>query len=45
VRVLQPPVEGKVDAGFEGLRVGDRARVQLLRVNVERGFIDFRAVR
>ena len=28
--------------GFEGVDVGDRIRVQLIRVDVERGFIDFK---
>ncbi len=41
VRVLRPPVEGKVVRGFEGLDVGDRVRVELVRTDVERGFIDF----
>ena len=41
VRVLQPPVEGKVVRGFERLDVGDRVRVELVHTDVERGFIDF----
>lgn len=41
VRVLDPPVEGKVVQGFTGFDVGDRVRVKLIDVNVERGFIDF----
>ncbi len=41
VRILRPPVEGKVVHGFEGLDVGDRVRVELIGTNVERGFIDF----
>ena len=41
VRVLRPPVEGRVMDGAEGLDVGDRVRVRLVDVNVERGFIDF----
>jgi VacB/RNase II family 3'-5' exoribonuclease len=41
VRLLSIPVEGRVVQGFEGLDVGDRARVRLIDVNVERGFIDF----
>lgn len=45
VRVAQPPVEGKVVRGFEGLDVGDRVRVELLRTDVEHGFIDFVAQR
>ncbi len=41
VRVLQPPVEGKLVEGAHGLDVGDRLRVKLVSVNVEQGFIDF----
>ena len=41
-RLLDIPVEGKVVQGFAGLDVGDRARVQLISVSVERGFIDFK---
>lgn len=43
-RLLSMPVEGKVVQGFEGMDVGDRIRVQLIEINVERGFIDFRKV-
>jgi exoribonuclease-2 len=42
VRLLQPPVEGRLMSGFEGLDVGHRLRVQLVRTDVERGFIDFK---
>ncbi|MBK9051649.1 MAG: RNB domain-containing ribonuclease [Chloroflexi bacterium] len=42
VRLLSIPVEGRVMHGFEGMDVGDRVRVQLIAVNVERGFIDFK---
>jgi exoribonuclease-2 len=41
VRVLQPPVEGRVVKGDAGVDVGDRIRVRLLSTDVERGFIDF----
>ena len=40
-RLLDIPVEGRVVRGFEGLDVGDQMRVQLISVDVERGFIDF----
>ena len=41
VRIFQPPVEGKLVHGWEGLEVGDRLRVKLISTDVERGFIDF----
>ena len=41
VRIFHPPVEGKLEKGFEGLKVGDRLRVQLVHTDVERGYIDF----
>jgi len=41
VRLLTVPVEGKLMQGFEGLDVGDRIRVKLTAVDVQRGFIDF----
>jgi VacB/RNase II family 3'-5' exoribonuclease len=44
VRLLSVPVEGKLVQGFGGVDVGDRIRVQLMSINVERGFIDFRGV-
>ena len=43
-RLLTIPVEGKLVHGFEGVDVGDRIRVQLLSINVDRGFIDFKGV-
>jgi exoribonuclease-2 len=45
VRISGPTTEGRVVDGFEGLDVGDRVRVELVRTNIERGFIDFAAVR
>jgi exoribonuclease-2 len=44
VRTFDPPVEGRVERGAEGLDVGDRARVRLIHTDVERGFIDFARV-
>jgi exoribonuclease-2 len=41
VRVALPPMEGKLMRGERGLDVGDRVRVRLDKVDVERGYIDF----
>jgi exoribonuclease R len=41
VRLLALPVDGRVVRGFEGLDVGKQVHVQLVSVDVERGFIDF----
>jgi exoribonuclease-2 len=43
VRVLTPPIEGMLVRGGTGLDVGDRVRARLVRVDVDRGFIDFEA--
>jgi VacB/RNase II family 3'-5' exoribonuclease len=43
-RLLSVPVEGKIVQGSQGVDVGDRISVQLIAVNVERGFIDFKKV-
>ncbi len=45
VRLLSLPVEGKLVQGFEGLKVGSQIRVQLISVDVQRGFIDFRKIK
>lgn len=45
VRLFKIPVEGKVIHGYEGLDVGERTRVQLISVDVERGYIDFKKTR
>ncbi len=44
VRLFHPPIEGKLVSGFEGMDVGDRLSVQLIRTDVERGYIDFNRV-
>jgi len=44
VRLMHPPIEGKLDSGFDGIKVGQRLRVQLVRTNVELGYIDFKRV-
>jgi VacB/RNase II family 3'-5' exoribonuclease len=41
VRLLRPPVEGRVVRGAGGLDVGDTIRVRLLSVDARRGYIDF----
>jgi exoribonuclease-2 len=45
VRISGPTTEGRVVKGYQGLDVGDRVTVQLVRTDVERGYIDFNAVR
>jgi VacB/RNase II family 3'-5' exoribonuclease len=42
VRLLKIPIEGKLVGGFAGLDVGNRVRVQLVSLDVQRGFIDFK---
>ncbi|MGA6993523.1 MAG: hypothetical protein WBX50_06475 [Candidatus Deferrimicrobiaceae bacterium] len=44
VRLLHPPVEGRLIQRFEGAEVGDRLRVQLVHTDVKRGYIDFKRV-
>jgi exoribonuclease-2 len=47
VRVAVPPIEGKLVRGTGGpgsVDVGDRVRVRLVAVDVDRGFIDFAQV-
>jgi exoribonuclease R len=41
VRVLEPHLEGLLQRGQQGLDVGDRIRVTLIKTDVERGYIDF----
>ena len=45
VRITAPMAEGRVVKGFEGLDVGDRCQVKLIRTDVARGFIDFERLR
>lgn len=44
VRLLTLPTEGRLVHGFEGVDVGNRIRVRLISVDVERGYIDFEKV-
>jgi len=41
VRLVKTPVEGRLVHGLDGIDVGDRIRVELISVDVERGYIDF----
>jgi exoribonuclease-2 len=41
VRLLSPPIEGKLVKGQDNKKVGDRLRVQLVFTDIERGYIDF----
>lgn len=41
VRTMAPHIEGRVVRGMAGMDVGERVKVQLVAVDVERGFIDF----
>jgi VacB/RNase II family 3'-5' exoribonuclease len=45
VRIAGPAAEGRVVRAERGMRVGDRVRVELIGLDVERGFIDFAGVR
>ena len=44
VRLLHPPIEGRLSSGFEGMDVGQQLRVQLMHTDVDRGHIDFKRV-
>src|SRR5712671_6461135 len=41
VRVVKPHVEGLLARGQQGVDVGDKLRVTLVRTDVDRGYIDF----
>lgn len=45
VRVAHPPIEGRLQTRAPGLDVGHRLRVQLIQIDVELGFIDFKRVK
>jgi exoribonuclease-2 len=44
VRLMSPPVEGRVMRGEHGMDVGERVRVKLIDTNPRRGFVDFEGV-
>jgi exoribonuclease-2 len=41
VRILNPPIDGRLMRGEEGVDVGDQITVKLLSADPRRGFIDF----
>jgi exoribonuclease-2 len=41
VRLLSPPAEGRVMRGEQGMDVGERVRVKLVRTDMRKGYIDF----
>ena len=44
VRLLHPPIEGRLVESYDGIDVGKRIRVQLIYTDVERGYIDFKRI-
>jgi VacB/RNase II family 3'-5' exoribonuclease len=45
VRIASPAAEGRVVKNFKGLDVGNHVQVQLMYVDIARGFIDFAGVK
>ena len=41
VRVVQPHIEGMLVQVEQGLDVGDKLRVKLIRADAQKGYIDF----
>jgi len=44
VRLVQPPVEGKIEGATKDLAVGDRVVVKLIATDPLRGYIDFNVI-
>jgi exoribonuclease-2 len=44
VRVIHPPIEGRVMSHHEGMDVGERVRVRLISTDPGHGYIDFTGV-
>jgi hypothetical protein len=45
VRVIDPPMEGRLMQGIEDIDVGDKLEVRLTHTDPARGFIDFAKIR
>ena len=45
VRVLDPPMEGRLMQGIDGVDVGDKLELRLTHTDPARGFIDFAKIR
>ena len=44
VRLVDPPIDGRLMRGEQGLDVGDQINVRLLAADPARGFIDFERI-
>jgi len=44
VRLLNPPIEGRLGGATKGLAVGDRVIVKLVSTDPWRGYIDFNLI-
>ena len=44
VRIISPPVEGRVIRGEEGMSVGQKVRVRLVSMDPYKGYIDFERI-
>jgi exoribonuclease-2 len=44
VRLMSPPVEGRVMRGEHGMDVGERVRVKLIATDPHRGYVDFQGI-
>jgi hypothetical protein len=44
VRIFQPPVESRLRDGFEGVDIGERLKVKLVRTDVQKGYIDSKKI-
>ena len=44
VRLISTAIEGKLVAGYQNIDVGEKIKVRLSYVNIEKGFLDFERV-